>query len=80
MPESFDYELNAYLRNEDAKIDRCDEIADELTAMFIDLGITDKAELYKNGSYQGDFNLQAAIQHACMHDEDDIWDVKELEK
>jgi hypothetical protein len=80
MPEAFDYELNAYLRNEDARIERCDEIADDLTAMFIDLKITSKADLFKNKSYQGEFDLEEAIQYACMNDDDDNWTIEEVEE
>ncbi len=80
MSESFDSDLNAYLRDEDARIDRCEEIADDLTAAFIALSITGKAELYRNGNYRGDFDLQSAIEYAQEHDDDDNWSVTELDE
>lgn len=80
MPESFDSALNDHLRDDDAHASRCEEIADDLTALFIAKGITGEAELYKNGKYQGDFDLQDAIQYACEQDDDDNWDIEEVEE
>jgi hypothetical protein len=80
MSESFDSDLNAYLRDEDAKVDRCEEIADDLTVMFTKLAITGKGELYMNGNYKGDFDLNDAIAYAQEHDDDDNWVVTELDE
>lgn len=80
MPESFDSDLNAYLRDEDARIDRCDDITDELTEMFTKLNISGKAELYMNGNYKGDFDLNDAIAYAEEHDDDDNWTIEEVEE
>jgi hypothetical protein len=48
--------------------------------MFMELKITSKADLYQNGHYKGEFDLEEAIQYACMHDDDDNWTIEEVEE
>jgi hypothetical protein len=77
MPESFDHELNAHYKREDAREARSEDIRELLTDLYEDMTT---AELYQNGNYQGDFTLEAAIDYAIEHDDDDNWTIEEVEE
>jgi Arc/MetJ-type ribon-helix-helix transcriptional regulator len=77
MPESFDHELNAHYKREGAREARSEAIRELLTDLYD--GMT-TAELYQNGNYKGDFTLEAAIDYAIEHDDDDNWTIEEVEE
>lgn len=79
MSESFDYELNAYLRNEDAKSEREWDLAEEIAELYSVIP-NDYAELHKNGKHVNTFTHQEAIEYVIANDDDDNWTVKEVEE
>ena len=73
-------DLSDNYRAYDKGVSQSSEMADDLTALFSFHDITGHAELYKNGKYQGDFDLESAIAYACEQDDDDMWDIKKVEE
>lgn len=79
MPESFDSELNAYFRDEDAKSERQWDLAEEIAELYCVIP-GDYAELYKNGKHVNTFTHEEAIAYVLENDDDDNWAVEEVEE
>jgi hypothetical protein len=77
MPESFDYELNAYLRDQDARAKHEEELADYITDLYIG---SEYADLYQNGRYRGWLNLNEAITRVLEDDDNDEWTINDEEE
>jgi hypothetical protein len=79
MADSFDSDLNDYLRDMDAKSERQWDLAEEISELYSVIP-NDYAELYKNGKHVNTFTHQEAIQYILENDDEDNWTIEEVEE